>query len=89
MASHPGENTVEAYVSECWHNITKEQEEFICKTYNANEQLKEYIERKMEDFEEQSWRDYRNSVAEYVDADYPNERQLIDYYLKYGALANF
>jgi hypothetical protein len=88
MASHPEVYTVEGYVCECWHNITKEQYDFICKTYNANEQLKEYIERKMEDFEpdEQSWRDYRNSVAECVDAYYSNERLLINYYLKYGTL---
>ena len=88
MASHPGENTVEAYVGECWHNITKEQKEFICNTYNANKELKEYIERQMENFDEdnQSWRDYRNSIAEYIDTDYPNERLLIDYYLEYGIL---
>lgn len=88
MASHPGQCTVEAYVREAWYNITEEQYKFICKAYNNNDDLKEYIEYNMCDFdeEEQSWRDYRNSIANTIDEAFPNEKLLIDYYLKYNEL---
>lgn len=88
MSSHPWENTVEAYISEAWYNITKKQAEFIQKVYTKNIELKEYIERSMSDFneEEQSWRDYRNAIANNVDESYPNEALLIDYYIKFWEL---
>ncbi len=88
MASHPGSCTVEAYVGEAWYNITAEQKAFIISVYEKNPELKSYIERNMEDFEEeeQSWRDYRNSMGSNIDGGYPNERLLIDYFIKYGSI---
>ena len=75
---------VEGYVYEAWHNLTEEKFQFIIETYNSNPEIVDYIENKMDDYDEMedgSWRTYRNCMAELIDEEWVKERKIIDAFI--------